>query len=168
MLEPVNHDQRNKNIIYPVIVLNKPWMIQGYHSYYLVFLFFVCNVCFIKIRGKHITIKLCIEFTPNFCETDVRYNIERTILLFLFLSTTRRGSGWKSCYQRIWHILRWMTNKSETDVFTHQDLNISQELWFSIQEVSEIYYNQWQYLIVYFFYMFSYSCFSSACHQLFT
>ena len=60
----------------------------------------------------------------------------------------RRGSGWKSCYQRIWHILRWMTNKSETDVFTHQDLNISQELWFSIQEVSEIYYNQWQCLIV--------------------
>ena len=118
-------------------MLNKPWMIQGYHTYYLVFLFFC------------------------------RYNIVRTILLFLFLSTTRRGSGWKSCYQRIWHILRWMTNKSETDVFTHQDLNIPQELWFFIQEVSEIYY-QWQCLFVYFFYMFSYSCFSSACHQLLT
>ena len=38
-------------------MLNKPWILQGYHTYYLVFLFFC------------------------------RYNIVRTILLFLFLST---------------------------------------------------------------------------------
>ena len=52
-------DGELKKIIYPVIVLNKPWILQGYHTYYLVFLFFC------------------------------RYNIVRTILLFLFLSTTR-------------------------------------------------------------------------------
>ena len=115
-------------------MLNKPWILQGYHTYYLVFLFFVGII-------------LCVQSC-----------------FFCFYQQTRRGSGWKSCYQRIWHILRWMTNKSETDVFTHQDLNILQRLWFSIQENSEIYY-QWQCLFVHFFHMFSYSCFS---HQLFT